>query len=205
MIIDIVSIVLSFASIIQNFQNKKSLNEKIEEIKKALEAEDPMFVILIETKDIHHEYEQLQHILLPTFNDLKPREQGRNVIKEQTIRMHTHYSQLAAHKKLKYDVISAIDNSNVDGMPKQIAQNLQQIQEHYTEMMHHIKIVDESFKIVMMCSKKEDFGNEFEEAISKVMSSLKNVTIAADRVILNGTPIIDHFHCEVKKGLGGIS
>ena len=58
--LDVVSTILSFTSILQNIHNKKSIEDKVSEIRYALDRADGIYALLLEAKESHDEFEKFE-------------------------------------------------------------------------------------------------------------------------------------------------
>lgn len=200
---NLASLILSFLSLVQGIKNKQSQEDKIKDLKQALEVLDDIYALLSLAKTVHDNFEHFSSAAMePLVSSI---EDGSLTLDET----QTHFNDFFSRAELfltKYELITWDDNIIVDSatLPVEIKNKIKNIHAVYPEFCKSLSEFNDSMIELKKFHNDQNYGKPLRENISLASHSLKLSMAKADRIILLTAHLLDFVHFQLKDGVGTI-
>jgi hypothetical protein len=200
---DIVSVLLSLLSLLQGMKNKRSLEEKVKDLKLALETIDEIYALLSMAKTVHDNFEQFGNAGM---DPLKNSLQDKNLSNTQIKELFDEFFHRAEIFLKPYSTFNWKKSSLQGGgnLPVEITNKIKAIDDVYPEFNKGLQEVDNILKNLRESHSEENYGKSVMSNVTIVSHYIRNTTAKADRIILNTAHLLDFVHFQVKSSVNSI-
>jgi hypothetical protein len=205
MIPSIIGALLSFISVLQNINKKKTLEDKVIVLRSACNELDLIYNLLSESKSVHNEFQKFENAALQNLkNAIEKKNSCTQKELDDEIKLFIVLSdQLLRTRKLTYNELSIPEN-NGSSLPVEIVKNGVEVSRKYPIIVDNLNTFNINFVQLNALLKTHNYGNELDEIVLKLEHSTKGILNFADDVILNTAPILDFIHYRIKETLNQI-
>lgn len=200
---NLAALIISFLSLVQGIKNKRSQEEKIEDLKKALETLDDIYALLSLAKTVHDNFEHFSSAAMePLLISIKDE-------KLSLSETHTHFEDffsratlfLTDYILLEWQESTLVSNAS---LPVEIQNKIKNIDAIYPEFCRNLDEFDHAMKALHDFHNDQNYGKPLKENVSLASHNLKNTMAKADRIILLTAHLLDFVHFQLKDGVGSI-
>ena len=205
-LLELVSIMISFASFLQNAKKDKQIKEKISDIIKAIDEVEKIYALLIKSKTTHDEFEKFDAAALtPLIDSINAdRDRTQKNIKKELETFLKLSKMILKHLDVKYDENWIIDHDDLEKMPSTIKINVENIYRIYPKYADSIIATKNNLQKIKSLKESKDFGDHLDKCIILLENSVQEGRASADDLIINISPIISHIHHEIRSTLEAI-
>lgn len=201
--VDLISLVLNFVSVLQNASKKKGLKEKVSEVVNALDSIDEVFKLLLDAKEYHDKFEKFDAAALQPLMKTSQKEKTRNEFRDD-IDGFVKITKLLL-KDVADDPVTLVKAKGVKNKtPVNIKKNIENLYKVYPTYSVAINTFNENFRGIIAFLKKRNFGRDFDDCIILLENSAYEIRGSSDDIILNVTPIVAFFHFQIRDVLRSI-
>lgn len=202
--LDVVSVMLSFISILVSVKTKKSSEAKIFEICTAMDKVDDIFTILRHAKQVHDCFEKFNKVGWERFyKSIKGKENQLTFddMSDHIEEVVTHYNlfiKLPTFTKLKI-----ASTNDLRDLPGNIRDNIDNIQKEYPILIDNSDSIKRHKDDLIDFPITKNYGN-LTDCVRGLNDSTSEIYRTADTLIVNTVPVIDFIHYEIKNSLKSV-
>lgn len=203
---DFISIALGIFSILQNFDKKKTAEEKLDDIKELLTKIDNFYDLLNTAKDIHDTFEVFGHTYIEPLSTSISRLDNTTIgeINDHLSSFFSYYDQHVTLPKLNKNIISPQDTSNVD-MPTIVERELEKIWLIYPDLVRAIENFETHANELKEIEKERRYGSDdLKNTVTLIDNSSKEALVKADKIILHTGKVLSYIHHDMKTKIVGM-
>jgi len=198
--LDVVSVVLSFISVIQNLKNRRTAEEKLQGISDSIEKVDLFYKLLRDAKQIHDQFDKLLKAGMEPLHKLIMQENAYARVTAHHIELFFEYYRMMIDTMVPLVPIST-DQARLQNLPVEIRTCIEKLGIVYPQLRDAITTFEQNKAHLVDLHKKKNYGEDLRTCVILLNNAAKEIQSNADKTIMNVAPVIDFIHFTLRNGI----